>query len=396
VLANLANTTGVFGASIQAGETLIQAIMRVSASEGGTNVLSAPHILTLDNEEAEIVVGDNIPIVTSRVSSATGATETGLSTSANIERQDIGITLRVTPQISEGETLRLEIFQEISQINEALTRQAGFDTNETGPALSNRQVENTVVVADSETIVIGGLIAEVQQTTTDKVPWLGDIPFLGWFFKSTSDSVTKRNLLIFLTPHIVRNQAELAYETIIKREEFWESSEGALRLTEQEKREAKARRESAEAAGIDLTAYEGKNPVRARLIGHRDRYPVERMREIEESCGVDRGTGVFTCEPSAPAAPASRAPSSSAGGGTSYAVMAATFGDEGAAAATLRELIDAGYDGALYTEDRSGMVLYEIRLGPYRSLEKAEDVSRLVGTVFGLDPSVVIEREGDR
>jgi hypothetical protein len=118
------------------------------------------------------------------------------------------------------------------------------------------------------------------------------------------------------------------------------------------------------------------------------------MREIEETCDIDRTTGVFTCEPASP--PASASSRSSSGGGTRYSVMAATFGDEGAAAATLRELIDAGYDGALYTEDRSGMVLYEIRLGPYESLEKAEDVSRLVGTVFGLDPSVVIDREEAR
>ena len=183
------------------GGSLIQGIITASADLGGTNILSAPHILTMDNEEAEIKVGANIPIVTSRVESAAGVdTGSSLATSQNIERQDIGITLRVTPQISEGDTLRLTIFQEITAVNTALSAVTG-DPQEVGVALSNRTIQNVVVVKDGETVVIGGLISDDYEDSESKVPWLGDIPILGWLFKTTTRSVAKQNLLVFLTPH---------------------------------------------------------------------------------------------------------------------------------------------------------------------------------------------------
>ena len=111
------------------------------------------------------------------------------------------------------------------------------DPQEVGVSLSNRQVENTVVVADGETVVIGGLISDRYEDTVNKVPWLGDIPGLGWLFKTTSKDLTKENLLIFLTPHIMRSAADLERETIRKRAEFWDQSDEALELSEREKRE---------------------------------------------------------------------------------------------------------------------------------------------------------------
>ncbi len=365
------------GGSIDAGSTLIQGLITASASVNGTNILSAPHILTLDNEEAEIKVGDNIPIVTSRVQSAAGVTNTSsLSTSANIERQDIGITLRVTPQISEGNLLRLEIDQEITAINEGLTEQTG-SAEQVGVALSNRQIKNTVVVADNETVVIGGLIDETQQDNESKVPWLGDIPIFGWLFKSTGDSVQKRNLLIFLTPHIIRNENQLAAESIRKREEFWESSQAALNLTGKERERAEEIRLEAEKAGIPVNIYRGKNPVRGRLIDHRTSYPIHRMLEIEKSEQSARDAGNDTL----------------ASSDKHFGVLAATFGDEGAAAATLQQLIDAGWDGFLQTEDRSGTLLYQVKLGPFESLEDAEGAAATVGSAFELAPTVILERE---
>ena len=154
--------------------TLIQSLIRAAAFDNGTNVLSAPHILTSDNEQAEIRIGDNIPIVSGR--RETASANDGIL--VNVDRKDIGVTLRVTPQISEGDALRLKIFQSISQVNEALTAVTGAAT-EVGVALSDREVENTVVVNDGETVVIGGLISERFVDEVNKVPWLGDIPFLG-------------------------------------------------------------------------------------------------------------------------------------------------------------------------------------------------------------------------
>jgi general secretion pathway protein D len=119
----------------------------------------------------------------------------------NVERQDIGVTLRVTPQITEGDTMRLDIFQEITALNAALQAGVG-DPNQVGPALSNRRVENSVVVKDGETVVIGGLISDDYNDTITKVPWLGDIPVLGWL-QEHDDPAHQAQLLVFLTPRVI-------------------------------------------------------------------------------------------------------------------------------------------------------------------------------------------------
>ena len=234
LLAAAAGSSFAAGGNIQAGKTLIQALITATATASDTNVLSAPNILTLDNEQAEIKVGANIPIITSRVESAQGQSTNGLSSSVNVERQDIGVTLRVTPQISEGDSVRLKIFQEVTGVTTEIIGTGDID--EVGPTLTSRKVENSVVVSDHETVVIGGLISELNGETETKVPWLGDIPVLGWFFKKTKDTVNKTNLLIFLTPHIIRSRSDHAAETIRKREEFWQSSEDNLQLSRAERK----------------------------------------------------------------------------------------------------------------------------------------------------------------
>jgi general secretion pathway protein D len=372
----------VAGGSIEAGETLIQFLIRASASLTGTNVLSAPHILTLDNEQAEIKVGNNIPIITSRVESAAGIQtnqESNLASSVNVERLDVGITLRVTPQISEGESLRMKIFQEITGVTTTLVGTG--DVDQVGPSLTNRKVENSVIVADNETVVIGGLIDEQLQTVENKVPFLGDVPVLGWLFKTTSDDVLKTNLLIFLTPHIIRGSSELTAQSIRKREEFWQSSEDSLQLSKAERKEADRLREEAEAQGQPVPDYSGDNPVRRGLLDQRERYPVAKLAELETKAREE--------------AAAATATANAATVGDRYGILAATFGDEGAAAATLQELIDAGHDGELVAEERSGTVLYEIQLGPFETLSEAQEAADEIARQFGLAPRVtVIEGEG--
>lgn len=382
LLAGASPTNFLTVASVKAGTTLIQGVIRASATVNGTNILSSPNILTSDNEEAEIKVGANIPIITSRVQSAAGidaATGSNLATSVNVERQDIGVTLRVTPQISEGDQVRLEIFQEITDVNEALSGITG-NTEDVGVSLSSRKVENTVVVANHETVVIGGLISDNYRDNENKIPWLGDIPFLGWLFKTTGKSLTKTNLLVFLTPHIVRTPSDLERETIRKREEFWQSSEEGLQLTEREQDEADKRRAEAEAAGIQPEPYVGNNPVRAELVKHSNRYPLERMREIEEQ-------GLEARRRAAAEAEARRHR-------PGYAVLAAVYRSEDAAAQLLRELIDAGYDGTLIASESGGGLLYEIRLAPFAELKDAQLAAEAIGGAFGLTPSVVVDRQG--
>jgi general secretion pathway protein D len=352
--------------------SLIDGIIRLSASNGDVNILSAPHILTSDNEQAEIRVGDNIPIISSRVAQPTG-NEAGLSTSVNVERQDVGVTLRVTPQITEGDSLRLEIFQEITQINEAL--KVG-NAEDVGVPLSSRKIENTVVVADGETVVIGGLIGDQYNDDVSKVPWLGDIPILGWAFKTTSRKLVKTNLLVFLTPQIVRTPADLERESIRKREEFRQKSGHSLEISEETLRDEEQRYAEAKAEGTIYHPTDQGKPIRTRILGNMARYPVERMREIEKQ----RAEELARLE--AERAAENQEPE--------YYLQAAIFGDADAATAMLTDLIDSGHDGTLISRESGGSVIYELQLGPYVSLDEAEAVSEVVHRSHGLSPTVVV------
>jgi general secretion pathway protein D len=357
------------------GESTIQGIIRAAASDSGTNIISAPHILTSDNEEAEIRIGDNIPIVTSRVQGATGVTTGALSTSVNVERQDIGVTLRVTPQITEGDTLRLDIFQEISAVNPGLTAATSLAAADTGVALSNRRVENTVVVADGDTVVIGGLISDDYTDEVNKVPWLGDIPVLGWAFKTTKRTLTKKNLLIFITPHIVRTSEDLERETIRKREEFASQAHKALKLSERERAWERKKQKEAEKKGEPYEPGRGLNPVRHALLDHEARYPLERMREIEQRKQEERARRAAEAVEAQP----------------EYFLQAGLFGDEDRAVEVLTALVDLGYDATLVSGERDGKLLFEIRVGPYESLEQAEDATRVIERSQGLVPSILIQ-----
>ena len=186
----------------------------ISASEGTTdiNILSAPNILTTDNQEAEIVVGQNIPFISSRSTS-----ETNLSNQfATIERRDVGITLRITPQISEGGMIRLDIFEEVSAVVPP-PPQSGIDVNQLGPTTTIRSATTTVVVRDEQTVVIGGLISDDDTHAENRVPFWSDIPVLGNLLKRTRDMRRKINLLIFLTPRIIRDSHDHRDESLEQR-----------------------------------------------------------------------------------------------------------------------------------------------------------------------------------
>ena len=174
----------------------LQAIQQTS----DVNVLSTPHLLTTDNQEAEIVVASNIPFVTA-------TSQTQVSTLTSIERKDVGIILRFTPQVSEGDKVTLKIFEEISAIQATVT--AGIDPRQVGPTTSKRTAKTTVVVDSKQTIVIGGLFRDDADASVQKVPCIGDIPLLGKLFARTQDNTRKTNLVIFLTPHIVRTAEDM-------------------------------------------------------------------------------------------------------------------------------------------------------------------------------------------
>jgi general secretion pathway protein D len=195
-----------------AGNVLnVHALIRALQTDSDTNILSTPHLLTTDNEEAEIVVAENVPFRVRTTSTASGFPV------EEIERQDVGLTLRITPQISEGDFLKLNIYEEISQVQPAGTVEGATDLT-----TLKRSAKTTVVVKDHQTVVIGGLIADNYTDSVSKIPWLGDVPLLGHLFRSTSSSSRKTNLLIVITPHIIRTSRDLEGFYKEKREEIEE------------------------------------------------------------------------------------------------------------------------------------------------------------------------------
>jgi general secretion pathway protein D len=183
-----------------AGRYTLGFLARALESNTGVNILSTPNLVTLDNEEAKIVVGQNVPFVTGSFTS-TGTGGGTVNPFQTIERQDVGLTLRIRPQIGEGNTVRLTIFQESS----AITAQAAGTAN-AGPSTTKRSIESTVVVDDGQILVLGGLMEDNYNETRDKVPVLGDMPLLGGLFRSESRSRRKTNLMVFLRPVVMRTQ----------------------------------------------------------------------------------------------------------------------------------------------------------------------------------------------
>lgn len=182
------------------------ALLRALQSDTNTNILSTPNIVTLDNEEAELIVGQNIPFVTG---SFTGGGSTNPNTPfQTIERQDVGLLLKVTPQINEGDTVKLVLEQETSSVIPASLEQglAGLSTRK-------RSIKTSVLVDDGGILILGGLISEEVSDTETKVPFLGDIPIIGFLFRSENTTKTKANLMVFLRPTIIRNHKDAAFVT---------------------------------------------------------------------------------------------------------------------------------------------------------------------------------------
>ena len=184
------------------------ALFSLSEFKDVIKVLSSPHILTSDNKEAEIVVGSNVPFL-SKLEVGTAVNQPLIQ---SIERKDIGITLRIKPQISEGDYIKLDIYQEISAVD-TTSKAADIIT-------TKRFARTSVVVRDKQTIVIGGLIQDKDTKNETKVPLLGDIPILGWLFKTNSTVKEKTNLLVYLTPTIVKEFDNLDPIMQKKKDEF--------------------------------------------------------------------------------------------------------------------------------------------------------------------------------
>jgi general secretion pathway protein D len=196
-------------AALQAmtGNTRIGANVKALFTNGVINVLSTPTIMTSDNKEAEIFVGENVPLITQANLSSTGLSQ------QSVERKDTGIVLRLTPQITEGDYLKLDIYQEISAVTEDKGQAVDLVT-------TKRSARTSVVVKDKETVAIGGLIQDRDTSSVRKIPLLGDIPVLGWLFKTTSSNRVKTNLMILLTPRIIKSSEDMAQVSSQQKQTF--------------------------------------------------------------------------------------------------------------------------------------------------------------------------------
>ncbi|MEG2879859.1 MAG: type II secretion system secretin GspD [Comamonas sp.] len=181
------------------GKYYLGALANFLQNSGDANVLSTPNLMTLDNEEAKIIIGNNVPFVTGSYASTTGTS--GVSPFTTVERKDVGLMLRVRPQINENGTVKMSVYQEVSKIDSSTLK----DTN--GPTTSKRSIESNVLVEDGSIIVLGGLLQDDYSQAEDKVPLFGDIPGLGNLFRSENRARKKTNLMVFLRPVVVRDAA---------------------------------------------------------------------------------------------------------------------------------------------------------------------------------------------
>ncbi len=191
-------SAGVFKQN-SAGQLGLGMLARALETNAKANILSMPNLITLDNEEARIIVGQNVPFITGQFTTPASGGTAGVNPFQTIERRDIGLSLRVRPTISEGGTVKMAIYQETSNIQQSTA---------SGLITSKRSIDTNVLVDDGQIIVLGGLIEDTMADSVEKVPGLGDVPILGYLFRYQSKRRTKTNLMVFLRPTVIRSDEQ--------------------------------------------------------------------------------------------------------------------------------------------------------------------------------------------
>jgi general secretion pathway protein D len=229
-------TFGIFKEAISIGGVTfpnLAAIINAYKNDTDINIIATPQVLTTDNKKAEISVGENVPYITSK--NTTSGTQQDYT---NYEYKDVSTKLTITPHINQAGALRLEIKTEVIKLKDSSS------TASLTPTTLKRTADTTVIIQDNETVVIGGIIGHEATESDYKVPFLGDIPLLGWLFRTHSTSSTKTNMFIFVTPHIIKNPSDIARMTrnkeaesgksvsLLEEEVSGSTKEQALRLSE--------------------------------------------------------------------------------------------------------------------------------------------------------------------
>ena len=199
----------------------LKVLARALKSKGGTNVLSTPNLLTLDNEAASIFVGQTIPFVSG--SYVTGGGGTSNNPFQTVTREEVGLKLNVRPQISEGGTVKLDIYQEVSSIDERASNSAAS----AGIVTNKRAIDTSILLDDGQIMVLGGLLQDGYSQSNDAVPWLGSLPGIGALFRNERRAITKTNLMVFLRPYIIRD-SEAGRSITLNRYDFMRRAQGGL------------------------------------------------------------------------------------------------------------------------------------------------------------------------
>ncbi|WP_434707376.1 type II secretion system secretin GspD [Pseudomonas sp. R1-1] len=199
----------------------LKVLARALKSKGGTNVLSTPNLLTLDNEAASIFVGQTIPFVSG--SYVTGGGGTSNNPFQTVTREEVGLKLNVRPQISEGGTVKLDIYQEVSSIDE----RASASVNAAGIVTNKRAIDTSILLDDGQIMVLGGLLQDGYSQSNDAVPWLSTIPGIGALFRNERRAITKTNLMVFLRPYIIRD-SEAGRSITLNRYDFMRRAQSGL------------------------------------------------------------------------------------------------------------------------------------------------------------------------
>lgn len=213
---------GILGAGIRIGNVLfpsIGAVAQAYQTDQDVSILSTPQLLTIDNEEAEINVGENRPYLT-RQESSTVSTNVNYS---SYEYRDVGVILKIVPHINEDGFVRLKVDQQVTRVVQAEST-VGL------PVTRKRMAKTTVVVKDGETVVIGGLVGDTTDSAEYKLPCLGNIPVFGWMFKTMTKNKEKSNLFVFITPRIIRNQQDATAVAAQKKQEIGEIKDGVIKM----------------------------------------------------------------------------------------------------------------------------------------------------------------------
>jgi general secretion pathway protein D len=326
---------GLFGESITVGGiTLptISALIQAYKKDRDVKILSTPQILTTDNQEAKIYVGKNIPFqTTATVSQSTSEVYN------SFEYRDVGKTLTITPHISKDRMVRLELALEVSNIE---------NTTDYRPTTLKRTIQTTAIVKDRNTVVLGGLIDDRLDTTDYKVPCLGDIPGLGWMFRSMGKANEKANLYIFLTPRVIQNSKEAKDVYSNKREEI----------------------ESVDVEEIKLYPWRSKEPAKSPFPA-----PLEEPDEPDEPAPPATEEQAPTPESSwkkdtyAPIAPVTSA-------NIGYTIQVTSVKSTDQASQLMKELKHEGYPTYTVRSEEDGQIWYRLRIGYYKNSIEAEKV----------------------